>query len=83
MRSDSATTDARPAVRRIDLHNSSTDFAAASAGRSGFRHLARGRVCLLAYGHPDGCCFVPPPRAPRHVVDGAGPVTSTTDRAAR
>jgi hypothetical protein len=83
MRSDRATTHFRPAVRRRDLHNPSTDVTAAMAGRCGFRHLASGRVCLLPYGHPDGCCFVPTPRSPRHVADGAGSVASTTDRAAR
>ena len=39
---------------RLDLHNISIDFAAASAGLCGFTHLNSGRVCQL----PD------PPRQP-------------------
>ena len=83
MRNGCATTGSRPAVCRRDLHNSSIDFGAAMAGRCGFRHLASGRVCLLAYGHREGCRFLLPPRPPRHVTDGDGRVSSTTDRAAR
>jgi hypothetical protein len=43
----------RPARR--DLHNASTHFAAALAGRCAFTHLASGRVCLLLYRHPGPC----------------------------
>jgi hypothetical protein len=43
------------ARRRLDLHNISIDFAAASAGRCGFTHLASGRVCLLPHRHPGPC----------------------------
>ena len=39
------------AWRRLDFHNVSIDFAAASAGRCGFTHLASGQVCLLPHRH--------------------------------
>jgi hypothetical protein len=45
-------TDAR---RRLDLHNISINFAAASAGRCGFTHLDTGRVCRLPHRHPGAC----------------------------
>jgi hypothetical protein len=41
--------------RRLDLHNVSIDFAAASAGRCGFIHLPSGRVCLLPHRHQSPC----------------------------
>lgn len=41
--------------RRLDLHNISVDFAAASAGRCGFTHLDSRRVCQLPHRH-DGPC---------------------------
>jgi hypothetical protein len=41
--------------RRLDLHNISIDFAAASAGRCGFTHLDSGRVCLLPHRHLGPC----------------------------
>jgi hypothetical protein len=41
--------------RRLDLHNISTDYAAAIAGRCGFTHLDTGRVCQLPYRHPGPC----------------------------
>jgi hypothetical protein len=47
-----ARTDVR---RRLDLHNISIDFAAASAGRCGFTHLNSGRVCQLPHRHPGPC----------------------------
>lgn len=40
---------------RLDLHNSSIDYAAAIAGRCGFTHLDSGRVCQLLHGHDDPC----------------------------
>jgi hypothetical protein len=43
------------ARRRLDLHNITIDFAAASAGRCGFTHLASGRVCLLPHRHQGPC----------------------------
>jgi hypothetical protein len=43
------------AWRRLDFHNVSIDFAAASAGRCGFTHLARGQVCLLPHRHQGPC----------------------------
>lgn len=43
------------AWRRLDFHNVSIDFAAASAGRCGFTHLDTGRVCLLPHRHRDPC----------------------------
>jgi hypothetical protein len=45
-------TDARP---RLDLHNISINFTAASAGRCGFTHLDTGRVCRLPQRHPGAC----------------------------
>jgi hypothetical protein len=45
-------TDARG---RLDLHNISIDFAAASVGRCGFTHLDTGRVCQLPHRHPGPC----------------------------
>jgi hypothetical protein len=83
MRSGCATTDSQAAVSRRDVHNSNIDFEAAMVGRCGFRNLARGRVCLLAYAHREGCRFLLTPRPHRHVTDGAGSLPSTTDRAAR
>lgn len=41
--------------RRLDLHNISTDFAAASSGRCGFTQLDTGRVCLLPHRHAGPC----------------------------
>jgi hypothetical protein len=41
--------------RRLDLHNTSIDFAAASVGRCGYTHLATGRVCQLPHRHPGSC----------------------------
>ena len=43
------------AGRRLDLHNVSIDFAAASVGRCGFTHLASGRFCLLPHRHQGPC----------------------------
>ena len=45
-------TDARP---RLDLHNISINFTAASAGRCGFTHLDTGLVCRLPHRHPGAC----------------------------
>jgi hypothetical protein len=47
--------DDRAGGRRLDLHNSSIDFAAASAGRCGFTHLDSGRVCQLPHRHAGPC----------------------------
>jgi hypothetical protein len=41
--------------RRLDLHDISIDFSAASAGRCGFTHLDTGRVCLLPHRHRGPC----------------------------
>ena len=41
--------------RRLDLHNISIDFAAASAGLCGFIHLDSGRVCQLPHRHHGPC----------------------------
>ena len=43
------------APRRLDLHNISTDFTAASLGRCGFTDLNSGRVCQLPHRHPGAC----------------------------
>jgi hypothetical protein len=45
----------RQAQRRLDLHNTSIDFAAASAGQCGFTHLGSGRVCRLPHRHHGPC----------------------------
>jgi hypothetical protein len=46
-----------PPVRRerLDLHNSSVDFAAARAGHCGFTRLQTGRVCRLPHRHRGPC----------------------------
>jgi hypothetical protein len=41
--------------QRLDLHNISIDFAAASARRCGFTHLDSGRVCQLSHRHHGPC----------------------------
>ena len=56
-----ARTDVR---RRLDLHNISIDFAAASAGRCGFTHLDSGRVCQLPHRHHGPCQLQSPTPAP-------------------
>jgi hypothetical protein len=40
---------------RLDLHNISINFAAASRGRCGFTHLDSGRVCQLPHRHRGPC----------------------------
>jgi hypothetical protein len=45
----------RQGRRRLDLHNTSIDFAAASAGQCGFTHLGSGRVCRLPHRHHGPC----------------------------
>jgi hypothetical protein len=45
--------------RRLDLHNISVDFAAASSGRCGFTHLDSGRVCQLPHRHSGPCHLQP------------------------
>jgi hypothetical protein len=50
--------------RRLDLHNISIDFAAASAGRCGFTHLDSGRVCQLSHRHHGPCQLQDHPRQP-------------------
>ena len=47
--------DRTNAQRRLDLHNISIHFAAASAGRGGFTNLDTGRVCQLPHRHPGPC----------------------------
>lgn len=42
-------------LRRLDLHNVSTDFTAASLGLCGFTDLNSGRVCQLPHRHPGAC----------------------------
>lgn len=55
--------------RRLDLHNTSIDFAAASAGQCGFTHLDSGRVCRLPHRHVGPCDL-------RHDIAQRGPVPS-------
>ena len=40
---------------RLDLHNISINFAAASRGRCGFTHLDSRRVCQLLHRHRGPC----------------------------
>ena len=40
---------------RLDLHNTSVDFAVASIGGCGFTDLATGRVCRLPHRHVGSC----------------------------
>jgi hypothetical protein len=49
---------------RLDLHNISIDFAAASAGLCGFTHLDSGRICELPHRHHGPCQLPDPPRQP-------------------
>ena len=49
---------------RLDLHNISIDFAAASAGLCGFTHLNSGRVCQLPHRHHGPCQLPDPSRQP-------------------
>ena len=57
--------DHRTDVRsRLDLHNISIDFAAASAGLCGFTHLDSGRVCQLPHRHHGRCQLLDRPRQP-------------------
>ena len=50
---------------RLDLHNISIDFAAASAGLCGFTHLDSGRVCRLPHRHHGPCQLQDRPRQHR------------------
>jgi hypothetical protein len=57
--------DHRTDIRsRLDLHNISIDFAAASAGLCGFTHLDSGRVCQLPHRHRGPCQLLDHPRQP-------------------
>ncbi len=47
--------DRTDVLGRLDLHNVSIDFAAASAGRCGFTHLDSGRICQLPWQHAGPC----------------------------
>jgi hypothetical protein len=57
--------------RRLDLHNISIDFAAASAGLSGFTHLYSSRICELPHRHHGPCQLQDPPRQPAQHAAGA------------
>jgi hypothetical protein len=50
--------------QRLDLHNISIDFAAASTGLCGFTHLDNGRICELPHRHHGPCQLPDPPRQP-------------------
>jgi hypothetical protein len=41
--------------QRLDLHNASIDFAAATAGQCGFTHLPSGGICRLPHRHLGQC----------------------------
>lgn len=56
--------------RRLDLHNTSIDFTAASAGRCGFTHLDSGRVCHLQHGHPGPCELHSSAPTPSNAAEG-------------
>jgi hypothetical protein len=63
--------DHRTDVRsRLDLHNISIDFAAASAGLCGFTHLDSGRVCHLPHRHHGPCQLPDRPRQPAERAAG-------------
>ena len=63
--------DDRTDVRsRLDLHNISIDFAAATAGLCGFTHLDSGRVCRLPHGHRGPCHLPDRPRQPAERAAG-------------
>ena len=49
---------------RLDLHNASIDFVAATAGQCGFTHLPSGGVCRLPHRHL-GPCQLKHPADPR------------------
>ena len=40
---------------RLDLHNASIDFVAATAGQCGFTHLPNGGICRLPHRHLGPC----------------------------
>ena len=56
--------DQSQVLRRLDLHNVSIDFAAATAGQCGFTHLDSGSVCHLPHRHPGPCQLRMPPSSP-------------------
>ena len=63
--------DDRTDVRsRLDLHNISIDFAAATAGLCGFTHLDSGRVCRLPHRHHGPCHLPDRPRQPAERAAG-------------
>ncbi len=43
------------AHQRLDLHNTSVDFAVATAGGCGYTDLDTGRVCALPHRHCGPC----------------------------
>jgi hypothetical protein len=49
---------------RLDLHNSSVNFAVAAAGYCGFLHVASGRICMLPARHASACQLRRPPAQP-------------------
>ena len=57
--------------QRLDLHNISIDFAAASAGLCGFTHLDSGRVCQLPHRHQGPCQLPVRPRQPAERLAGS------------
>lgn len=62
--------DERPGLpRRLDLHNVSTDFAAATTGHCGFTHLDTGRVCFLPHRHAGPCQLQVQPRDAEQAVN--------------
>ncbi|MDN5763394.1 MAG: hypothetical protein L0H41_13910 [Microlunatus sp.] len=58
------------AGRRLDLHNTSVDTAAARAGSCGFVHLDSGWFCELPHRHEGSCQFADPRTGPE---PAAGP----------
>jgi hypothetical protein len=50
--------------QRLDLHNASIDFAAATAGQCGFTHLPTGGICRAPHRHLGPC-------QPKHQADTA------------
>jgi hypothetical protein len=56
---------------RLDLHNISIDFAAATSGLCGFTHLDSGRVCQLPHRHHGPCHLQDRARQPAERAAGA------------
>ena len=63
--------------QRLDLHNASIDFAAATAGQCGFTHLPSGGTCRLPHRHLGPCTLEQPADQPIPGALDAGIPTRT------